>query len=147
MKTWIYAAPAVKGISPHVFSTEISLPSVLSIFWTINPLLCLLLWSILFYVTLQGHTSHDWSLLPWLPAGWTLTSYFQHCSRFMKATIQTQNEHWVLILNPSIAGAAYIRVFIFYQHIKYHILNMLKIKCDINQQDLKRVDLQFVKSE
>ena len=24
---------------------------------------------------------------------------------------------------------------------------MLKIKCDINQQDLKRVDLHFVKSE
>ena len=43
--------------------------------------------------------------------------------------------------------AAYTRVFIFYQHIKYHIFNMLKIKCDINQQDLKRVDLHFVKSE
>ena len=45
------------------------------------------------------------------------------------------------------AGTAYIRVFIFYQHIKYHILNMLKIKCDINQQDLKRVNLYFVNSE
>ena len=42
--------------------------------------------------------------------------------------------------NPLTAGAAYIRVFIFHQHIKYHILNMFKIKCDINQQDLKRVD-------
>ena len=31
--------------------------------------------------------------------------------------------------------------------IKYHNLNMLKIKCDINQQDLKKVDLHFVKSE
>ena len=50
-------------------------------------------------------------------------------------------------LNPLTAGAAYVRVFIFYQHIKYLILNMLKIKCDINQQDLKRVDLHFVKSE
>ena len=29
---------------------------------------------------------------------------------------------------------------------KYHILNIL-IKCDINQQDLKRVNLHFVKSE
>ena len=29
---------------------------------------------------------------------------------------------------------------------KYHILNMLKIKCDINQQDLKSVDLYFLKS-
>ena len=50
-------------------------------------------------------------------------------------------------INPLTAGAAYIRVFIFYWHIKYHILNMLKIKCDINQQYLKRVDLHFVKSE
>ena len=41
-------------------------------------------------------------------------------------------------INSLTAGAAYIRVFIFYQHIKYHILNMLKIKCDINQQDLKK---------
>ena len=30
---------------------------------------------------------------------------------------------------------------------KYHLLNMLKIKCDINQQYLKTVDLHFVKSE
>ena len=53
----------------------------------------------------------------------------------------------ILVFNPLTAGAAYIRVFIFYQNIKYNILNMLKIKCDINQQDLKRVDLHFVKSE
>ena len=50
------------------------------------------------------------------------------------------------LFNPLTAGAAYIRVFIFYQQIKYHILNMLKMKCYINQQDLKRVDLHFVKS-
>ena len=51
------------------------------------------------------------------------------------------------LFNPSTAGAAYILFFIFDQHIKYYILNnMLKIKCDINQQDLKRVDLHFVKS-
>ena len=31
--------------------------------------------------------------------------------------------------------------------IKYHLLNMLKIKYDINQQYLKTVDLHFVKSE
>ena len=48
--------------------------------------------------------------------------------------------------NPLTAGAAYIRVFAFYYHIKYHLLNMLKIKCDINQQYLKRVDLHLVKS-
>ena len=50
-------------------------------------------------------------------------------------------------INPLTAGAAYIRVIIFYQHIKYHLLNMLKIKCDINQQYLKTVDLHNVKSE
>ena len=53
----------------------------------------------------------------------------------------------MLHFNPLTAGAAYIRVFIFYKHIKYHILNMLKIKCDINQQDLKRVDRHFVRFE
>ena len=51
------------------------------------------------------------------------------------------------IINLLTAGVAYIRVFIFYQYFKYHNLNMLKIKCDINQQDLKRVDFHFVKSE
>ena len=50
-------------------------------------------------------------------------------------------------INPLTDGAAYIQVFIFYRHIKYHILNMLKIKCDIDQQDLKRVDFDYVKSE
>ena len=29
----------------------------------------------------------------------------------------------------------------------YHILSMVNVKCDINQQDLKGVDLHFVKSE
>ena len=50
-------------------------------------------------------------------------------------------------VNPLTAGAAYIRVFIFYQHIKYPLLNMLKIKYDIIQQYLKIVDLHFVKCE
>ena len=50
-------------------------------------------------------------------------------------------------VNPLTVGAAYIRVFIFYWHIKYHLFTMLKIKCDINQQYLKTVDLHFVKSE
>ena len=53
----------------------------------------------------------------------------------------------VACVNPLTAGAANIRVFLFNQHIKYHNLNMLRMKCDINQQDLKRVDLHFVKSE
>ena len=41
----------------------------------------------------------------------------------------------------------YIGVFIFDYYIMYHLLNTLKIKCDINQQYLKTVDLHFVKSE
>ena len=52
-----------------------------------------------------------------------------------------------MTINPLTAGAASIRVFIFYLHIEHHLLNMLKIKCDINQQDLKTVDLHFDKSE
>ena len=53
--------------------------------------------------------------------------------------------NWLICnnFNPLTAGAAYIRVFIFYYHIKYHILNKLKKKCDINQQDLKRIDRHF----
>ena len=50
-------------------------------------------------------------------------------------------------LNPLTAGAAYIRVFIFHQHSMYHLLSMLRIKCDINQQYVKTVDHHFVKSE
>ena len=49
--------------------------------------------------------------------------------------------------NPITAGVAYIRVFIFYHHIMGHLLNMAKIKCDIKQQELKKVDFHFVKSE
>ena len=33
----------------------------------------------------------------------------------------TVYKHFILDVNPLTAGAAYIRVFIFYQHIKYHI--------------------------
>ena len=49
-----------------------------------------------------------------------------------------------LTLQPPVP---HIRVFVFYYHIRYHILNMVKMKCDINQQHLKTVDLHFVKSE
>ena len=53
-----------------------------------------------------------------------------------------------LDFNPLTAGTAYIWAFIFYQDIKYHILNiMTKKQCDINQQYLKTVDLHFVKFE
>ena len=50
-------------------------------------------------------------------------------------------------INPLTAGVAYIWIYIFYWHIKYHLLNMLKIKYDINQQYLKTVALHFFKSE
>ena len=51
------------------------------------------------------------------------------------------------MFNPLTAGVAYIRVLIFYYHIKYYLLNMLKIKYDINQHYLKTVYLHFVKSQ
>ena len=44
------------------------------------------------------------------------------------------------LFNPLTAGAAYIWVFMFYYHIKYHLVNMFKIKCDINQQYLNTVE-------
>ena len=49
-------------------------------------------------------------------------------------------------LNPLTAGADYNRFFTF---LLYHneLSNILKIKCDINQQDLKIVHVHFVKSE
>ena len=37
-----------------------------------------------------------------------------------------------VVINPLTAGAEYIRFFNFYWHIKYHVLNMLKTKCDTN---------------
>ena len=43
-----------------------------------------------------------------------------------------------------------IRFFfhILLEHFKYHqLLNMLRIKRDINQEDFKIIDLHFVKSE
>ena len=52
-----------------------------------------------------------------------------------------------MVFNPLTAGVAYIRVLIFYQHFNYHLLNMLEIKCDINQQYLKTLDLHIVKYE
>ena len=58
------------------------------------------------------------------------------------------NLYWPVGYHPSTTGVTYyIRFLIFYQHIQYHLLNMLKIKCDINQQYLKTVHLHFVKYE
>ena len=47
--------------------------------------------------------------------------------------------------NPLTIGAVHTRFLHF--HIIAQLLNMLKIKSDINQQDWKFVDLHFVKSE
>ena len=48
--------------------------------------------------------------------------------------------------NPLTAGAAYVRVFISISTLRTTLIIMIKIKCDIKQQYLKRVDLHFVKS-
>ena len=53
-------------------------------------------------------------------------------------------------VTPSTAGAAYIRTFIFYQHIKYLILNMFKIKSEnvtSTSKIWKKLPSIFVKSE
>ena len=70
-----------------------------------------------------------------------------HEYRHDKRISSSRNKYSRNYFNPLTAGAAFMRVFIFYYYIKYHLLNMLNIKCDINQQDLKRVYLHFVKSE
>ena len=49
-------------------------------------------------------------------------------------------------LYPLTAGPDYSRISIFYLHIKYLLLNMLKINLYTNQQNLKTVNLRFVKS-
>ena len=46
-------------------------------------------------------------------------------------------------LVPSI----FVVFFIFYQRIKYQLLNMLKIKREINQKYFEIIYLQFVKTE
>ena len=51
-------------------------------------------------------------------------------------------------MNVKIPPLSIVLVFsFFYEHIiKYHLLNMLEIRCDINQQDFIIADLHFVKS-
>ena len=78
------------------------------------------------------------------PSGWKLLIFVQFDNKHLqilmfKHTFRCQyqlSDRLIKQINPLTAGAAYIRVFIFYQHIKYHLLNMLKIKYDINQQYL-----------
>ena len=52
--------------------------------------------------------------------------------------------NYYLFLNPLTAGHNYIR---FTFQFKCQFLNVLKIKRDINQQHLKKVDLKFVTYE
>ena len=47
--------------------------------------------------------------------------------------------------NPLTAGAAYIRVLIFL--LAHKVPHFKYVKDKINQQDLRRIDLHFVKSE
>ena len=69
----------------------------------------------------------------WIPMSWVYDSYKYFCS--YSAGIEFRRQ----ILSTKVDPRA-VRV-------RYHLLNMLKIKCDINQQYLKTVDLHFVKSE
>ena len=62
-----------------------------------------------------------------------LTKIFVMISNWKKPLISRVYTVKYQGFNPLTAGAAYIRVFIFSQHIKYHLLNTLKIKYVINQ--------------
>ena len=52
-----------------------------------------------------------------------------------------------LTLSPLTAGAVHIRFLHFLLAQFISVFKLLKKKSDINQQDLKFVDLHFVKSE
>ena len=53
----------------------------------------------------------------------------QYALVILPSTLRALN----FFLNPLTAGAAYIRVFIFYWHVKYHVLNMVELSCDISK--------------
>ena len=53
----------------------------------------------------------------------------------------------VVGFNPLTAGAVHIRFLHFLLAHYISALNLLKIKSDINRQDVKFVDFHFVKSE
>ena len=60
----------------------------------------------------------------------------------------TQHLAALYLINPLGTGPDHNRFFvIIYQHIKYQLLNMLKVKRDINQQDFKSFHIHYVKSE
>ena len=61
------------------------------------------------------------------------------------SSMVSDGEKLALTLYPRVPNI-FVFSFYFYQ-TKNQLLNMLKIKCDINQQDLKIIDIQFVKSE
>ena len=60
-----------------------------------------------------------------------------HCSELMLVRIS---------FKPSTAGPEYLRFLIFPQHTRYHLSNMVKIKCDINRQYLKIINLHSINS-
>ena len=69
--------------------------------------------------------------------------------RFVNSAVKTK---WTIKLKviqviPYSSGAVIIRFLHLYKHIIYQLLNILKIKSDNNQQNLKFADLHFVKSE
>ena len=65
-----------------------------------------------------------------------------------RCPMSTQSDCYELIIlafSPLTVAHDYIFIY-FFKHTKYQISNMLKRKCDNNQQDFKIVDLHFVKS-
>ena len=76
-----------------------------------------------YYICLLTHVVNKWSLTE-------LGNHVQALSLTL------------LLPVPNTSGFSF-----FYQRIRHHLLNMLTIKCDPNQQDSIRIDLHFVKSE
>ena len=70
-----------------------------------------------------------------------------HLGRGHSPEVRRRLSHVIIMFTlqppvPHIFGFSF-----FISTLSYHILNMLKVKCDINQQYLKTIDLHFVKSE
>ena len=72
---------------------------------------------------------------------------FSGNSSHVKRVIITIYHRTVTCFNPLTAGDVHIRFLHIISTHYNQLLNLFKIKSDINQQDLKFVELHFVKSE
>ena len=84
----------------------------------------------LYFLTRSTHT---WHIQPYIVLNLQLEcdmSWYWYTSHSENHSTECENSMSGAI-NPLSADSEYTRVFIIYYHIKYHILNMLKMKCNI----------------